>query len=154
MFAKNAQRKDVFLLANPNGRPKKDKVRIPNFTDVLDATQKAVAEEIAFKRLTGKTEDQIASEYGITRTTIWRWKAYPAFNDEVNRIVKEFQKSHLGNVNAILIDILENGNEKSKLKAIELYYRNQGLFKDTVEITERNLKDIDVDDLIKELEDM
>ena len=118
----------------------------------LDETQKKVAEEIAYKALTGKTEEEIGKEYNVNRTTIWRWKAIPAFNEEVNRIVKEYQKSHLVDVNRILMDILENGSEKSKLKAIELYYRNQGLFKDNMEITEKKEIAVNVDDIIKELE--
>lgn len=120
----------------------------------LDETQKKVAGEIAYKGLTGKREEDIAKEYNISRSTIWRWKALPAFNDEVNRIVKEYQKSHLVDVNGILMDILLNGSEKSKLKAIELYYRNQGLFKDTMEITEKQEKPSSLDDILKELEDM
>lgn len=120
----------------------------------LDATQKKVAEEIDYKGMTGKTEEQIAMENNINRTTIWRWKAIPAFNEEVNRIVKEFQKSHLVDVNNILLQILQNGSEKSQLKAIELYYRNQGLFKDNLQVTENKEITVNVDDILKELEDM
>lgn len=120
----------------------------------LNETQKKVAEEIAYKGMTGKKEEDIAMENGINRTTIWRWKAIPAFNEEVNRIVREFQKSHLVDVNNILLQILQNGSEKSKLKAIELYYRNQGLFKDNLQVTETKEVTVNVDDLLKELEGM
>lgn len=120
----------------------------------LDATQKKVAEEIAYKGMTGKTEEEIAIENNINRTTIWRWKAIPSFNEEINRIVKEFQKSHLVDVNNILLQILQNGSEKSQLKAIELYYRNQGLFKDNLQVTENKEITVNVDDILKELEDM
>jgi hypothetical protein len=120
----------------------------------LSATQILVAEEIAYKGLTGKTEDQIAQENNVNRSTIWRWKAIPAFNDEINRIVKEYQRSKLVDVNSILNDILENGSEKSKLKAIELFYRNQGYFKDTMEITDKKELSVNVDDLLQELKGM
>ena len=120
----------------------------------LSVIQKLVAEEIAYKALTGKTEKQIAEENNVNFTTIWRWKAIPAFNDEINRIVKEFQRSKLVDVNAILNDILENGSEKSKLKAIELFYRNQGYFKDTMEITDKKEISVNVDDLLQELKGM
>lgn len=120
----------------------------------LDATQKKVAEEMAYKGMTGKTEEEIAMENNINRTTIWRWKAMSAFNEEVNRIVKEFQKSHLADVNNILLQILQNGSEKSQLKAIELYYRNQGLFKDNLQVTENKEITVNVDDILKELDDM
>lgn len=120
----------------------------------LTETQKKVAEEIAYKGLTGKKEEDIAKEYGICRSTIWRWKAIPSFNEYMNNIVKEFQKSHLPEVNHILQDILHNGTDRSKLKAIELYYRNQGLFKDVHEVTEKKEIDVNVDDILKELDDM
>ena len=120
----------------------------------LDETQKKVAEEIAYKGLTGKLEEEIAKEYNVSRTTIWRWKSIPAFNEEVNRIVKEFQKSHLVDVNNILLKILTEGSEKSQLKAVELYYRNQGLFKDNLQITETKVEDVDVNQLMAELEGM
>lgn len=120
----------------------------------LSETQKKVAEEIAYKGLTGKKEEDIAKEYNVNRTTIWRWKAIPAFNEEVNKIVKEFQKSHLVDVNNILYQILTEGSEKSKLKAIELYYRNQGLFKDNLEVKENKEYTINIDDILKEIEDM
>ena len=120
----------------------------------LTAIQKVVAEEIAYKALTGKTEKQIAEENSVNPSTIWRWKSEKAFNDEINRIVKEFQRSKLVDVNAILNDILENGSEKSKLKAIELFYRNQGMFKDTMEITDKKEISVNVDDLLQELKGM
>lgn len=120
----------------------------------LDETQKKVAEEIAYKGFTGKKEEEISLEYNVSRTTIWRWKAIPAFNEEVNRIVREFQKSHLVDVNNILLQILTEGSEKSKLKAIELYYRNQGLFKDNLQLTAVVAEDVNVNDLMKELEGM
>ncbi|MPN05218.1 hypothetical protein SDC9_152468 [bioreactor metagenome] len=120
----------------------------------LDETQKKVAEEIAYKGLTGKKEEEIAKEYNVNRSTIWRWKALPAFNEEVNRIVREYQKSHLVDVNNILIQILQEGSEKSKLKAIELYYRNQGLFKDNLQVTETQEVNVSIDDILKEIEDM
>lgn len=120
----------------------------------LSETQKKVAEEIAYKGMTGKKEEDIAKEYNINRTTIWRWKANPLFNEEVNKTVREFQKSHLVDVNTILYQILHEGSEKSKLKAIELYYRNQGLFKDNLQVTETQEVSVNVDDILKELEGM
>lgn len=118
----------------------------------LTETQKKIAEEIAYKGLTGKREADIADEYNISRSTIWRWKALPAFNEWTNKIVREYQKSHLVDVNNILQDILKNGSDRSKLKAIELYYRNQGLFKDVTETTIKSDTDSTIDDILKELE--
>lgn len=137
-----------------NDRNRRERESTLSRKSQLDATQKKVAEEIAYKGMTGKTEEQIAMENNINRTTIWRWKAIPAFNEEVNNIVKEFQKSHLVDVNNILFQILQEGTEKSKLKAIELYYRNQGLFKDNLQVTENTEVTVNVDDILKELEYM
>lgn len=120
----------------------------------LNATQKMVAEELAYKVFTGKLDEDIAKENDINRTTIWRWKSIPEFNEEVNRIAKEIQKSHLADVNAVLSKLLKSDNEKTLLKAIELYYRNQGLFKDVLETTEKKEISVNIDDLMKELENM
>jgi hypothetical protein len=120
----------------------------------LTETQKKVAEEIVYKGLTGKKEDDIAKEYNTNRTTIWRWKALPAFNEYMNKIAHEFQRSHLPDVNKILRDIMKNGTDRSKLKAIELFYRNQGMFKDIQEVKHTEETRVNVDDVLKELDDL
>jgi hypothetical protein len=142
-------------MSSTNGLPTRKSRNYAKGT--LDAVQTLVAEEIAFKHLTGKTEEQIADEHNVSRVSIWRWKSLQAFNDHINTVVKEYQRSNLVDVNATLIDILINGNEKSKLKAIELYYRTQGMFKDNLEVTALNggnKSDITVDDIMAELDDI
>lgn len=120
----------------------------------LTATQKIIAEELAYKPFTGKRDEDIASEYDIHRSTLWRWKSNPAFNDEVNRIAKEIHKSHLTDFNGVLVKLLRSSNEKTQLKAIELYYRNQGLFKDVIEESIKVENTVNIDDLLKELDNM
>ncbi|WP_338433198.1 phBC6A51 family helix-turn-helix protein [Clostridium tyrobutyricum] len=120
--------------------------------DKLSTLQIEVARELATKYLTGKREEDIAKEYGINRSTIWRWKSLPAFENEVSKSVKDFQKSHLPEVHSTLIKILRNGSDKDKLKAIELYYKNQGLLRDKQEIVQKQEVTVNVDDILQELE--
>lgn len=120
----------------------------------LNATQKLVSEEIAYKSITGKTEEDIAKEYNVNRTTIWRWKSKQEFNAEVNRIAAEIQKSKQIEVYAVLDKLLKSNNEKTQLKAVELLSRQLGLFKDVIQNEVTVEKKVNVDDLLKELENM
>ena len=52
----------------------------------LDASMKKVAEELALKGVTGKSEYQIAEENGINRSTLYRWKLRPDFNDYLQEV--------------------------------------------------------------------
>ena len=118
----------------------------------LSATQEIICQELAYKPFTNKREEDIAKEYNINRTTIWRWKSIPAFNDRLIEISKEIHKSHLPNFNAALLSCLNSSNEKSILKAIEIYYRSQGLFTDNQEITIKDAAAPSIDDILKEIE--
>lgn len=118
----------------------------------LSQLQQNIASELAHKPFTGKTDEAIAIEYGIARTTIWRWKELKEFNDLVLDISKEIQRAHLPDFNHALLKCLGSSNEKSVLKAIELYYKNQGLLKDVQEATIKEEKIITIDDILKEVE--
>ena len=118
----------------------------------LSETQKNVAYELAHQPFTKKSIDEISQEYGIVRSTIWRWKSLEEFNNEVLRVSKEIQRGHLHEFNSALYNCLNSRNEKTILKAIELYYKNQGLLKDVNETTIKEETDISIKDLLKEIE--
>lgn len=99
----------------------------------LDATHKKIAQELVLKHITGKTEQQIASECGVERTTIWRLKQKKEFNDYLQELSDEFIRASLPLAMGKLANLLESDNEKTVLKAIELVMKNQGRLKDVVE---------------------
>lgn len=118
----------------------------------LDLTQKNVAYELAHKPFTQKSMLEIAKENNVNKGTIYRWKTFPIFNDEVNRISNEIQRSQLVDVNSMLMKMVNSDNEKSVLKAIELFYKKQGMLKDVQETTVSQTTKINIDDMLIDLE--
>ena len=116
----------------------------------LDATHKKVAQELVLKHVTGKTEQMIAEECGIERTTIWRLKQKKEFNDYLQKLSDEFIRASLPNAMAKLSMLLDSDNEKTQLKAIELLLKNQGRLKDVVEQEIEVKSEVSIDDIIAE----
>lgn len=121
--------------------------------DITDL-QKKVAEQIAYMSITGKNLHEIALEANVGYTTMWRWRSNPVFNDYINSFAKELHKSHLTDINGILRGLVQSKNEKTQLKAIELFFRQLGEFKDNLEITEKKEKEVSIEDIMKELDKM
>lgn len=114
----------------------------------LDASMKKVAEELALKGVTGKSEYQIAEENGINRSTLYRWKLRPDFNDYLQEVADEFQRGALNEAYTVLQKLLNSHNEKTQIKAVELVLKNQGRLKEvqdtniTVESSEMDLEEL------------
>ena len=112
----------------------------------LDASMKKVAEELALKGVTGKSEYQIAEENNINRSTLYRWKLRADFNDYLQEVADEFQRSALNDAYTVLQRLLKSDNEKTLIKAVELVLKNQGRLKEvqdtniTVETPELDLE--------------
>ncbi|URZ16875.1 phBC6A51 family helix-turn-helix protein [Clostridium felsineum] len=120
----------------------------------LTNLQKMVAYELAYAQFTGKTEGQIADEYNIARTTVWRWKGLPQFNAEINTVALEIQKSKQLDIFRALDKCLTSENEKTILKAIELLSRQLGLFKDSVDQNINVSSKKSLEDILKEVDDL
>lgn len=99
----------------------------------LNAPMKKVAEELALKGVTGKTEQQIAEENNINRSTLYRWKLRKDFNNYLQEVADEFQRSALNDAFNVLQKLLYSNNEKTQIKAVELVLKNQGRLKDNVD---------------------
>ena len=114
----------------------------------LDASMKKVAEELALKGVTGKSEYQIAEENGINRSTLYRWKLRPDFNDYLQEVADEFQRGALNEAYTVLQKLLISHNEKTQIKAVELVLKNQGRLKEvqdtnvTIESSEMDLEEL------------
>ena len=117
----------------------------------LDEIQKKIAYDIAMIPLTRETYQDIADRYEVGRSSIWRWRTTPEFNAEVNKYIKEVQKSQLTDAVKQLNIILNHGKDKDKLKAIELIYKNLGLLKDVTENTTTIKEDININTIIDDL---
>lgn len=123
-----------------------------NLTNVgLSASQKKCAELIVMKDINKMNMNQIAEEVGVNRSTVFRWKQTKEFNDYLNSLADEFQRSFLADAFGELRTIMKHGRTHEKLKAVELILKNQGKLKDNTEVNATIKQDINVDDFLKQL---
>lgn len=117
----------------------------------LSASQKKCAELIVMKDINKMSMNQIAEEIGVNRSTIFRWKQTKEFNDYLNALADEFQRSFLAYAFSELRNIMKYGRTHEKLKAVELILKNQGKLKDNTEVTATVKQEVNVDDFLKQL---
>lgn len=122
-------------------------------TEVTAQQRKAIA-MIVSKDVTGMTNAEIAEKLEIDESTLYRWRNNKAYNDELTKQAEEIQRHFLAEGYNILRGLLTGKTKEStKLKALELLFRNQGRMKDVREDTVIH-KEADVDKLLDELQDM
>ena len=118
----------------------------------VDANMKRCAELLVMKDINGMDNNKIAEECGIDRSTLYRWKQRPDFIEYMNTLAEDFQKSFLADAYAELRKImLYSNNPATKLKALEMFMKNQGRLKDVQETTTRIETEVSVDDMLKSL---
>lgn len=117
----------------------------------LSASQKKCAELIVMKDINKMNINDIAEEIGVNRSTIFRWKQNKEFNDYMNSLADEFQRSFLADAFGELRKIMAHGKPHEKLKAIELVLKNQGKLKDNTEVTATVKADVDIDAFLNNL---
>lgn len=125
---------------------------VENFKNIgLSATQKKACEMLVMKDINGMGNDAIAEACGIDRSTLYRWKQKKEFNDYLNSLADEFQRSFLSEAFAELRKLMMYGKPHEKLKAVELILKNQGKLKDQTELTANVKQEVNVDDFLKQL---
>lgn len=117
----------------------------------LDGNMRKACELLVMRDINGMSNDQIAEECGVNRSTLYRWKQKPEFNDYLNELTEEFQRSFLSDAYSELRKIMLYGKSHEKLKAIELMLKNQGRLKDVKETTAKVETELNVGALFKEL---
>lgn len=117
----------------------------------LSASQKKCAELLVMKDINKMNINQIAEEIGVNRSTIFRWKQTKEFNDYLNSLADEFQRSFLADAFSELRVIMKHGRTHEKLKAVELILKNQGKLKDNTEANINVKQEVNVDDFLKSL---
>lgn len=117
----------------------------------VDANMRKCAELLVMKDINGLDNNAIAEECGIDRSTLYRWKQRKDFNDYMNQVAEEFQRSFLSDAYGELRKIMLYGKSHERLKAIELMLKNQGRLKDVQETTANVQAEISVDDMLKSL---
>lgn len=120
-------------------RPKRDK---------LTAQQMECIQLLIMKDINKMNNKDIAEHLGINETTLYRWYQNDMFIDELNKATEQMQRAYLNETYLQLRKVMRNGNDTSKLKAIELFLKNQGKLKEQQE-TKVEVKVTTVDDLAK-----
>lgn len=95
-----------------------------------------------------------ALQMGLDRRQIYRWLNNPNFKKELERIIDNNVSALMLNALEQLESIMQNGSTNNeKLKAIELIFRANDRFGNTVSVEEKkaNLK-IDLDKMLIDLE--
>ena len=117
----------------------------------LSATQKKACELLIMKDSNKMSNEDIAEAVGVDRSALYRWKQKKEFNDYLNNLADEFQRSFLSEAFSELRKIMAYGKSHERLKAIELVLKNQGKLKDTTDINATVKQDVDVDTFLKEM---
>ena len=119
----------------------------------LTAKQLQCIQELIMKDVTGKTNEQIATELGINLATLYRWKKNKAFNDRLVEEAEEFNRSFPADTYNQLRGIINNPktNTNHKIKAIELMLKNQGRLKDVQEAKVDVTVSTDADEILRRL---
>lgn len=133
-----------------NGRVQ---AKVPSvITGGLTEMEKFMAEDIVYQCFTGMTIDEIADKYGMTVTALHRHRTKVAFVDEINRLSAQLHKSYRSDVDAMLRHIIVEADERTKLKAIELFYKQTGTLKDADNAVDLNVGELDVEDILADLQ--
>lgn len=117
----------------------------------LSATQKKCAELLIMKDISNMSNNDIADQCGIDRATLYRWKQKKEFNDYLNDLADEFNRSFLSDAYSELRKILVYGKNHEKLKAVELILKGQGKLKDVQETRATVQAELSVEDMLKSL---
>lgn len=129
----------------------KERLNATTKNNRLDANMRKACELLVMKDINGLSNDQIAEQCGVNRSTLYRWKQRKDFNDYLNELTEEFQRSFLSDAYSELRKIMMYGKSHEKLKAIELMLKNQGRLKEIRETTATVESEINVKQLFKEL---
>lgn len=120
----------------------------------LSLKQLKVIELLAMKSYNNMTNQQIADEVGINIQTFYEWKKQEEFVEELNRTVEFMNKAFLEEAMSQLQRIISGTNisESNRIKAIELFLKQQGQLKQTNESkVSIKVEEESVDDILNDL---
>lgn len=95
----------------------------------------------------GLTKEEIAEQLDINPSTLWRWeKKNKLFRDTLIKTAEETQRNVLPSVYARLRGIISSPltTDRDRLKAIELFLKNQGRLTAIKEVRQINYNDTEL----------
>ena len=120
-------------------------------TPRLDASKIKAIDLLIMKDINKMSNDEIAKELNIDRSTLYRWKQDRLFNDELIKRADEYNRGFLSDAFSKLRGLLNTNNPYQQLKVIELYLKTQGRLKDHTEVTATVDAKTDVSDILSKL---
>lgn len=118
--------------------------------DKLDMRQIKAVELIVTRDINGMTLEDIAQEVGVDTKTLYRWRTsnedFIVYMEDRAEIV---QRSFISEAYTQLRLIMTKGNNHDKLKALDLFLKNQGKLKqiveESIEINDKSAEDLDAE---------
>ena len=118
------------------GNPYRDKNnRFSTYTEVTDKMREVIFELV----YSGKSNTQICKEASISQTTLYNWRKWQPFVDELTaerkRKFNAIGDKAIANLMALADD---DSDKRTQLQAIKLILGENGLLKDNVEVDIKN----------------
>lgn len=99
------------------------------------------------------TMDEIATECGVTRKTLWVWKGEKEFNDALNTLAKELNRSAIPKILSRLTREIDSASARDITNIARLLMQYHGELTEKSEVTVKEGHN-DIDSILKELEDL
>lgn len=87
--------------------------------------------------------EELAELCGVDVRTIYRWKKNPAITEEINKLADASLGQYINRANTKLIEVIEEGSEHARLKAIDILYKSLGKYKESQDITIKEPKSLE-----------
>ena len=122
----------------------------------LSTTQKIYAEMLVVNDLVEqrKTQKQMAEELGVSVQTLRNWRQQKIFVKYLNELADTHVGSFIAEAYSGLVEIMREGKNAERLKAIELLLKKEGKLRDKTEISVEDNRTQSVDEILAEIDDL
>lgn len=122
----------------------------------LSATQKIYAEMLVVNDLVEqrKTQKEMAEELGVSVQTLRNWRQQKIFVKYLNELADVHVGSFIAEAYNGLVEIMRDGKNAERLKAIELLLKKEGKLRDKTEISVEDNRAQSVDEILAELDNL
>ena len=99
------------------------------FCPAVKGKKRKIAEKLASPEFNGNISE-LCREFGVARSTLYRWFDDSAFKDYLDFLVEKYTDSELANAWRALVNKANSGN----VEALKLFFEMKGKYKQTVDI--------------------
>ena len=122
----------------------------------LSSTQKLYAEMLVMNDLCEhrKTQKEMAEELNVSVSTLRNWRQQKIFVKHLNEIADTHVSSFIAEAYNGLVEIMREGKNAERLKAIELLLKKEGKLRDKTEISVEDNRVQSVEDVLAEIDNL